>query len=77
MKTFGVENYGSVDNLQKSTTKTNHPGSARPLGQVYIITVGVLRSQAYHPFRVKAASVNPVDTKVRKGTYDNYPGQLL
>jgi NADPH:quinone reductase-like Zn-dependent oxidoreductase len=24
--------------------------------------------------RVQACSVNPVDTKVRKGTYDDYPG---
>ena len=44
-------------------------------GDLHIILVVMTATDTIFPIeRVKAASVNPVDIKVRGGVYDDYPG---
>lgn len=74
MRAFGVEEYGPIDNLcQKDIPKPTDLAPRDLLVQYASFTT--FRMAAYN-CRIKAVSVNPVDTKVRNGTYDDYPGQF-
>ncbi|KAE8423473.1 hypothetical protein BDV36DRAFT_306007 [Aspergillus pseudocaelatus] len=59
MNAVGVEQYGPVDNL----ICRKIPKPDKPQGKELLIK----------SVRVEAAAVNPIDTKVRNGTYDDAP----
>ncbi|KAJ5475235.1 hypothetical protein N7539_008301 [Penicillium diatomitis] len=59
MKAIGVAKYGAIDNLESRDV----PRPERPTGMDMLIE-----------HVAKACSVNPIDTKVRNGTYDDAPG---
>jgi len=73
MKAFGIDNYGPVENFCEKELPKPSDLSPRDLLVRY---VRILRSPdlTLTRDRIKAVSVNPVDTKVRNGTYDDYPG---
>ncbi|KAK6207701.1 nadph2:quinone reductase [Colletotrichum tabaci] len=73
MKAVGVANYGPVDNLESR----NVPRPERPTGRdvlvKQVIAISFLYFIADGISRVKACSVNPIDTKIRGGVYDDAP----
>jgi NADPH:quinone reductase-like Zn-dependent oxidoreductase len=77
MKAIGVSQYGAVSNLQAKEL----PNPSKPTGRDLLIKYYTTPRLKQYPrlivtFRVKAMSVNPIDTKVRNGTYDDAPGKV-
>jgi NADPH:quinone reductase-like Zn-dependent oxidoreductase len=74
MKAVGVATYGPVDNFQSRDI----PKPGEPTGRDVLVKE-VLNPQSFYLSnnidRVKACSVNPIDTKIRGGTYDDAPGK--
>ncbi|CAN9250592.1 unnamed protein product [Alternaria alternata] len=72
MKAVGVATYGPVDNFQSRDI----PKPGEPTGRDVLVKE-VLNPQSFYLSnnidRVKACSVNPIDTKIRGGTYDDAP----
>ena len=84
MKAIGVEEYGSVKNLQyRDVPKPGSPQGhdlliryASPPQRLPSFVDSTTHELTTMQTRVQAMSVNPIDTKVRNGTYDDAPGMI-
>jgi hypothetical protein len=78
MKAIVVEKYGPVENLVARTVPDAGAPEGRDLLIRYIcwLMLHFIRVRLINNWviRVEACSVNPIDMKVRAGTYDDYPG---
>lgn len=75
MKAVGVSKYGPVDNLESRVVpKPGDPNGRQVIVKFVPQFIFHLETQVLMLFRVKACSVNPIDHKVRSGTYDDAPG---
>jgi hypothetical protein len=74
MRAIAVAEYGPVQNLVAIETTTPKPETPYDLLIRYFKPrILFLESILMAIHKVKACSVNPVDTKARAGTYEDYP----
>jgi NADPH:quinone reductase-like Zn-dependent oxidoreductase len=73
MQAIGVSRYGPVSNLETRQISLPDPPKGRDLLIQYALPPTFSKIHAKHSHRVKALSVNPIDTKIRAGKYDDAP----